>query len=114
MEMQYSSSPERPNQTSSCVKRKANTSYAGPSTRDSPTNTHSNNNNTEADEAFREALGTFKKMCRAREERQENEALHGFGQMIMATIAGMSASKQTKAMMRVTELVMRIRMEEED
>ncbi|XP_073822234.1 uncharacterized protein [Musca autumnalis] len=115
IEMPYSSSPERPNnpQTSG-VKRKANNSTPMTS-RDSPTNTHSNyNSNTEADEAFREALSTFKKMCKAREERQENEALHGFGQMIMATIAGMSASKQTKAMMRVTELVMRIRMEEED
>lgn len=88
------------------VKRKANV-YSF----DSPTVP---SNNTDADDAFREALHCFKKLCKSREERQENEALHGFGQMIIATIGGMSASKQTKAMMRVTELVMRIRMEDDE
>ncbi|XP_013112525.2 uncharacterized protein LOC106090776 [Stomoxys calcitrans] len=113
IEMAYSS-PER-TLYKSVIKRKAPTySTTTPmASCDSPAVTMPSNTDA-ADEAFHDALQSFKKLCKAREERQENEALHGFGQMIVATIAGMSSSKQTKAMMRVTELVMRIRMEEDD
>ncbi|XP_075152921.1 uncharacterized protein LOC142226679 [Haematobia irritans] len=113
IEMAYSS-PER-QLYKSAIKRKAPEIISTPGGNyDGPTAMQPNNNMSAADEAFREALQSFKKLCKAREERQENEALHGFGQMIVATIAGMSPSKQTKAMMRVTELVMCIRMEDDD
>uniref|UniRef100_A0A034VQY2 Transcription factor Adf-1 n=1 Tax=Bactrocera dorsalis TaxID=27457 RepID=A0A034VQY2_BACDO len=45
--------------------------------------------------------------------RHQNPAVQGFGQMIVETISGMSERKQAIAMLRVTELVMNIKLEPE-
>ncbi|XP_013112523.2 uncharacterized protein LOC106090774 [Stomoxys calcitrans] len=72
------------------------------------------NNTINIDEEFREALTCFQKICKAKEENQKNEALEGFRHMIVSTIAQMSSSKQTKAMLCVTEAVMHLKMEDDD
>ncbi|XP_075152928.1 uncharacterized protein LOC142226687 [Haematobia irritans] len=65
-------------------------------------------------ELFAEAFQSFNQLCKSLGEPTQNEgALNGFVQMIMATIEAMSPNKQIKAMMRVTEVVMKIKMEEE-
>lgn len=69
------------------------------------------------DHEFKEAIGTFHRFCKAREEQQQQEedgTLQGFRQMIISTISNMSEAKQAKAILRVTEAVMQIKMEPED
>ncbi|XP_053948500.1 uncharacterized protein LOC128857015 [Anastrepha ludens] len=57
------------------------------------------------------ALKMFKQVCGAAKARHENPAIHGFGQMIVETICGMSERKQTIAMQKVTEVVMKLKIE---
>ncbi|XP_058980619.1 uncharacterized protein LOC101891104 isoform X2 [Musca domestica] len=66
------------------------------------------------DEEFSEAIQSFHRVCKAREERQKDGALQGFRQMIISTLADMSETKQTKAMLCVTEAVLKIKMEPEE
>lgn len=64
-------------------------------------------------DVFYEAVNSFKQICKTQVECSENAALNGFVQMIIATIEGMSAAKQAKAMMRVTEVIMKIKIEKD-
>ncbi|XP_061401925.1 uncharacterized protein LOC133337736 [Musca vetustissima] len=65
------------------------------------------------DQEFSEAIQSFHRVCKAR-ERQKDGALQGFRQMIISTLADMSETKQTKAMLQVTEAVLKIKMEPEE
>lgn len=65
------------------------------------------------DSGFSEALGAFKSLCESKVQRErevDNDPLHGFGKIIVATIASMSQEKQIKAMQKVTSLVMEIKL----
>ncbi|XP_053947529.1 transcription factor Adf-1-like [Anastrepha ludens] len=59
------------------------------------------------------ALKMFEEVCNGTKARHRNPAVHGFGEMIVETICGMSERKQTIAMQKVTELVMNLKMEPE-
>lgn len=96
------------------VKRKTeiSPSISDPTVQNKPTS--STSHLSSIDQELSEAMKCFQKVCKAREERQKNGALQGFRQMIISTISNMSAAKQTKAILRVTEAVMQIKMEPED
>ncbi|XP_073822233.1 uncharacterized protein [Musca autumnalis] len=74
----------------------------------------SDSNFRKLDQEFSEAIQSFHRLCKTKEERQKDGALHGFRQMIISTLADMSETKQTKAMLRVTEAVLQIKMEPEE
>lgn len=97
------------------VKRKSehSPSISDPTVQNKPTSS-STSQLSSIDQELSEAMKCFQKVCKAREERQKNGALQGFRQMIISTISNMSAAKQTKAILRVTEAVMEIKMEPED
>uniref|UniRef100_A0A1I8NVI3 MADF domain-containing protein n=1 Tax=Stomoxys calcitrans TaxID=35570 RepID=A0A1I8NVI3_STOCA len=61
-----------------------------------------------------ETINSFLMISQAKTEKQNSGALHGFRQMIITTIGQMDVTKQTKAMLGVTEAVMKIKMEDED
>lgn len=70
-------------------------------------------NNTESDdEAFHQAVNTFKDLCKTREKLNDtNCAIDGFIHMIMSIIENMSPAKRTKAMLKVIEILMKIKQE---
>ncbi|XP_075152926.1 uncharacterized protein LOC142226685 [Haematobia irritans] len=61
---------------------------------------------------FNETINNF--LMVNKDDGKNRGALQGFRQMIISTIAEMSVTKQTKAMLGVTEAVMKIKMEDED
>lgn len=72
--------------------------------------------NTDSDMIFMEAMESFKKLCKSKEEKlkkSELDPVHGFAKMIIATISSMNGQKQAKAMQQLTELVMKIKYEPE-
>lgn len=74
------------------------------------------NNFDDTDQIFSEAVESFKKFCKSKEEkeeRRESDPIYGFGKMVTATLKTMSETKQTKAMNMVTELLMEIKLEPE-
>lgn len=68
--------------------------------------------NEDSDDAFCDAVKSFVTLCQSGEKLKENKALHGFCQMIIATISEMSIPKQSKAMTLVTQAVMEMKMED--
>ncbi|XP_073822232.1 uncharacterized protein [Musca autumnalis] len=69
--------------------------------------------NEDSDDAFCDAVKSFTAICKTGDKLKENKALHGFCQMIIATISEMSIPKQSKAMTLVTQAVMEMKMEDE-
>ncbi|XP_059221017.1 uncharacterized protein LOC131993992 isoform X1 [Stomoxys calcitrans] len=69
--------------------------------------------NSNFDEDFYEAVQGFIQLCKS-EERTQNKALQGFGQMIIATLSQMNTRKQSRAMSLVTEVVMEMKMEDDN
>ncbi|XP_054730070.1 uncharacterized protein LOC129238872 [Anastrepha obliqua] len=67
----------------------------------------------EVEKKLNTALKMFEEVCNGTKARHRNPAVHGFGEMIVETICGMSERKQTIAMQKVTELVMNLKMEPE-
>ncbi|XP_065357884.1 uncharacterized protein LOC135952035 [Calliphora vicina] len=72
------------------------------------------NPNPDVDKSFCEAVETLKKTCAVNEARNANPAVHAFGEMIVSTICSMNSRNQIKAMHQVTDMVMRIKMEEDE
>ncbi|XP_067639460.1 uncharacterized protein [Eurosta solidaginis] len=66
---------------------------------------------TESANELTSALESFKKWCGTKRSRHRNPAVHGFGQMMVETLCGMSERKQAMAMQKVTEIVMTLKME---
>lgn len=69
--------------------------------------------NADLDAAFCDAVKCFMRICNGGDSKKENKALHGFGQMIIATISEMNIAKQAKVMSLVTEAVMQMKMEDD-
>ncbi|KAI8125442.1 hypothetical protein FF38_14397 [Lucilia cuprina] len=70
--------------------------------------------NSDVDKSFCEAVETLKKACELNEARHANPAVHAFGEMIVSTICSMNSRNQIKAMQQVTDMVMRIKLEEDE
>lgn len=70
--------------------------------------------NAEVDRRFCEAVENLKKACVQNEARNVNPAVYAFGEMIVATICKMNSRNQIKVMQQVTDLVMRVKLEEDE
>ncbi|XP_067639451.1 uncharacterized protein [Eurosta solidaginis] len=66
---------------------------------------------TESASELISALESFKKWCGTTRSSHRNPAVHGFGQMIVETLCGMSERKQAIAMQKVTEIIMTLKVE---
>ncbi|XP_073822229.1 uncharacterized protein [Musca autumnalis] len=75
-------------------------------------------NNSESDDdddgTFYQAVHTFKDLCKTQEQSSGNSAaIDGFLHMIMSIIENMSPKKRTKAMLKVIEVLMQIKQEDD-
>ncbi|KAM7352426.1 uncharacterized protein ACRADG_004945 isoform 2-T2 [Cochliomyia hominivorax] len=66
------------------------------------------------DKSFCEAIETLKKACAQSEVRNANPAVYAFGEMIVSTICSMSSRNQIRVMQQVTDLVMKIKLDEDE